>query len=157
MLHSWLYDLLICGLICSLIQFFHTDGKSKPLLETGCACIMLLAFLSPIMNFTIPNSADDLFDGWTSMEEPAAARIASEEDFHYIIKQEYAAYIFNAAEQMNLDIEDVSITTVTDEFGTPLPYSIVYTTTEDIPSSFKKRIENELGVPSERQVTHEIP
>ena len=82
MLRSWLYSLLASGCVCSLLLLVNTEGKSKNLIETACACVMLLTFLSPFDTGMTSDDLHEYFRKWTSVE----ARITSNQNYDTLNK-----------------------------------------------------------------------
>ena len=148
LIRSWIYSILVSGCVCSMLLFINADSKSKPLLETGCACIMVLVFISPIMDIQ-KNSTLHLNTNIWSMAEYDSFNNNS-----YIrayMESEYCAYILKEADQYNIVLSEVLIGTIQDENGNWIPHEIYYTTEQTDIMEFKRHIENQLGVTEERQ------
>lgn len=156
MIQSWLHSLLVSGCICSLILFVNPDGKIKNLLETGCACIMVFVFLSPITNLSMRHEIRNDFREWTTIESDNISvdkQLIMNRDF---MEAEYQAYILNEAKYHNIQLHDVLVGMQQNSDGYWLPVSVEYITTQTIPESFLLQIANDLGITEERISINEI-
>ena len=155
LLYSWLYSLLASGCICSLFLFLNIDGKWKGLLETGCACIMLLTFVSPFTDGSHKETLNGYFEKWTSIELNEQMNEQYSIFNQSYMEGEYRTYILNEAAKSGVTINDVMVDTVLDENGLWVPAEIVYVSDAIVPDAFKARIHNDFGITEERDGMHE--
>lgn len=155
-LQSYLYSMFLSAFVCSMLLFFHGNTASKGGLETGCACVMLIVFLSPLTTHNLT----DTFIEWTSspISEGVNSNVQSSADLYtkQVMEQEYSAYIFSKAKEFGIALTDVSIEMEKNENGHWVPYSIEYDGKSAIDKAFLEQIETDLGVPKKRQNTYEI-
>ena len=149
---SWMYSLLAAGCICSLLSFLNTDSKLKGLVETACACVMVLTFLSPFGVISDFQDISEVFLSWTTLDSEA---VDYENYINSYMESEYCAYIRNEAESFGISLSDVAVTTITDENGNPIPYEIYYQSRQEISAEFKQHIAQTLGIITERQYEDE--
>ena len=140
-IRMWLYSLLISGCICSCILFVHPYSSNKSLIETGCACIMILIFLSPFKNHHIINQMEKEFSSWTAVEN----YIDDSNAIQRFMEEEFRAYILKEANNNGINIFDVKVNTIQDENGYWIPVTIEYISDTTISEDFKSRIAQELG------------
>ena len=150
---SWLYSLLVSGCICSLILFLNTDGKIKGLLETGCACVMLLAFISPFQNLSLQNEMDSYFEKWKTVESNIEFNnITTSQTF---MESEYRAYILKEADFYGVELTDVVVSAKQNQEGYWVPVSVIYFAEQPISENFVTHISNDLGLTEERFVIND--
>lgn len=149
-LHHWLYSMLCCGCVCSLIMLVNPEGKTKYLLETACSCVMVLTFFAPITvnSFRIT----DYFDDCTVIESSSINEYSLPEAY---MESEYSAYILNEAKAFGIDLQEAFVRVELDTNLNAIPYSVDYCTAQSIPDSFKEHITRTLGIPEERQTINE--
>ena len=148
LIQTWIYSVLVSGCVCSILMFFNTDGKMKPLLETGCACAMILTFLSPVNKICLsPNISAD----YNHMYKNFSICIDYDDKFKAFIEEQYRAYILNEAKSFGVSLTEAKVTAVQDENENWIPYEVFYTTDHLIDDEFMKHISNELGIAEERQ------
>ena len=154
-LQTYLYALFVSGFLCSLLLFLHGNASTKTGLETGCACIMLIVFLSPLVS----NSPKETFASLTStvLSEETKSNIQTSA-IHYakqVMEQEYRAYILSRAEEFGVTLSSVSIELEETNDGHWIPYLICYRTDNPLSETFMIQMEASLGVPLERQKIYE--
>jgi len=155
-LYRYIYTLLICSCITSLVLYLSPDDPKKDILEIGCSCVMFLAFVSPLFSFDYENYTSSFskfvsqLDNVYFLQEDFTVNATKE-----IIEDQYGEYILNEAVLHNIDLSSVSVITIHDSEGNWIPYKVVYNSTKEIPHNFKTHISICLGVPEERQTTDE--
>ena len=154
-LQSYLYSMFLSAFICSILLFFHGNTAAKSGLETGCACVMLIVFLSPLTSL---NLADTFIKRtFSPISEVVNSNVQSTADLYtkQVMEQEYSAYIFSKATELGIALTDISIDMEKNENGHWVPYSIEYNAESSIDKAFFEQMETDLGVPKKRQYTHE--
>lgn len=156
-LYEWIYSLLICGCMTSVILFLSPDDRNRTVIETGCSCVMFLALIIPLLQIDLDEYLSSLEAFSKQIEEQQnASNITFTEMNKELIEQKYAEYILNEAEGDNLKVKSVQVNTVENTEGLLIPNEVIYHCDSAIPNSFLTYIEEQLGVPVERQNIHEI-
>ncbi len=153
---DWLYTMLYSGCICALLLYICPGGKLRELLEIGTACVMLLAFLSPVTQWK-QDGYDRILEEFLSaqkVQEEAMVK-SSQEIRDGLIIEEYRTYICSEAAEQGIPLEDVQVMTDTSESGYPVPVELRYISGEQIAQTFQEQMALQLGVALERQFTYE--
>ena len=156
-LYTWIYSLLVCGCLTSIIMFLAPDGKVKTIVETGCSCVMFLALINPLLQIHIDEYIGELASFSVQVKEEYSSKIIAFKDFNKeIIEQKFEEYIMNEAENHDVVLNSVKVNVSVTEENIVTPNEIVYESDVSIPTHFYERIESQLGVPMERQRINEI-
>ena len=148
--HSWFYSLLYSGCICSLLLFFNVDAKFKALLETGCACIMVFTFLSPLNQVPLATDIQEYFPDLMRIESGESCIPYYTEYEKSVMEAEYSSYIISEAEKQGITDLQAVVECIKDN-NLWVPYSIRYASASMVPSEFVELISEQLGVAKERQ------
>jgi hypothetical protein len=130
----------------------NSDSKIKVIPETGCACIMLLSFFSPVFQFKDFEYMKEHLQEWS---------IVAPEIFDYdtytqsFIELKYQTYIYDEAESFGISFVNVDVSAVQDENGCWIPNEVHYQTEHPISNEWKEHISEQLGIAIERQYINE--
>ena len=147
----YVFSVVITAIICSLINNFLKNFKTKEIGRFICGIALTISVLAPIANWT-EIKFQNIFDNY-SME--AQAIITQGKEISYearseIIKSETETYILDKAAALDADIS-VRITIA--EAGEPIPVSVVIfgQPTSYTRNKLEEIIEEDLGISKENQ------
>ena len=152
---EWTHTLLCTGAACAVLLYLCPDGRIHGMMETGCACVMLLALVSPLSRLDIDAYAEMLSEYRHQIEGQEQQTILTVQQVNqHVMKREYEAYIINEAALHNFSVISVDVEISESEGGYWIPYAVSYITEQEIPASFLQFVETQLGIPVERQSIH---
>ena len=123
------------------------------IMETGCASLMILIFLQPFGNDANPNLLMQEISQWTSVKACNLQDINIYQKTY--MEQEYCAYIESEASRNGIAVKNITVDSVQNESGEWIPYSASYSVESSKSEDFIVLIENQLGIPAERQHIYE--
>lgn len=151
-LYRWVVSVLAAALLVSLVRTLIPQGTLKRLASLTGGVILMLTLLSPLRGIEIGLLSldwEELSEGSERREE--LLRTAEEEQLCAVIEEKLEAYISDKARELGVTTT-VEIRLRADGDGGILPdraeLSCGYS------QSLSRRLEQELGIPKERQVFH---
>lgn len=156
-LYTWIYSLVSCGCLSSIVLFLYPESRSKGLVETGCTCVLIIALLMPLISNDIAKYESSFDDFYDEIDETRMRLDDSRLNFNkYLIESELDEYVLNEANALGVNLLSVTVRTHEDEYGVMVPYEIEYESLAPIPNSFLIQMETDLGVATERQKVYEV-
>ena len=152
-LREWLTSIVVVTLLLSVAQMLVPEGSIRRVASFAGGLILLVALLRPVLGADLERLRLDL-DGYERELQNAREELSSAGDTEVAerIAERTAAYISDKADALGL-VVTVRVETDTGDDGVPVPAAAEVTgpRSEELASY----MENELGIPRERQVWHE--
>ena len=152
-LREWLTSIVVVTLLLSVAQTLVPEGSIRRVASFVGGLILLAVLLRPVLGTDLERLRLDL-DGYEQALQEARQELASsgETELTKRIEERTAAYISDKADALGLEVT-VRVETDTGDDGVPVPAAAEVTgpRSEELASY----MENELGIPRERQVWHE--
>ena len=153
---SWLLTLIAVSVLCALADSLMPAGAVKQVGKLVCGLVILCAVLSPVAGLDLEGGRDWLEDYFAGLEvREGELKEQVDQGMKPIIEQEYAAYIVDKAARLGVRCT-AKVSCGMDENGLYLPWEAEVTgaITDVQQSRLTQAIEEELGVPMERQHYH---
>lgn len=147
---DWILSMTGAGTYCAIMLLMCPEGKIKKLVNILCGLIMTIALLSPFADIDLSSYAESIAK-YKNLAESYSAKgyDISESLEQAIIEEESAAYIFEKAENMEIEISEVEVVAVWSDEGFWYPYEVHIVGEE---SAYLERIiETEFAVPTSQQ------
>ncbi len=151
---SWLLGVTAAALVVALAETLAPEGNVKKVCRLAGGLALLLAVLKPAV--TALNGIPFLqgADGWRSQVQSCERQLEEENGRFYlaIIERETAAYVMDKAKQFGFECA-VEVTCGYDEQGVPCPWEVAArgSWTQEQRAQLERLLEEELGVPAQRQ------
>ncbi|MCI8809170.1 MAG: stage III sporulation protein AF [Oscillibacter sp.] len=150
---TWLTSITAVTLLLSVVQLLVPEGTMRKVASFTGGLLLLAALLQPILKADITQLHLSLSEYSEAIEDCAEElETAGKEELAGIIAEQTAAYIWDKADALGLEI-DVQVKTEPGEDGTPLPVSVELEGPQSL--ELAEWMARELGIPAERQVWHE--
>ena len=149
----WLTSIVMVTLLLSVAQTLIPEGTIRKIAGFTGGLILLVALLRPVLGADLERLHLDLGDYERAIEErQEELASAGNAELKALIESQTAAYISDKANALGLEVT-VRVETDTGDDGVPVPAAAEVTgpRSEELASY----MENELGIPRERQVWHE--
>lgn len=154
LVRSWVIGLTGMSLITAVVLTLTPKGKVRRIVTMVCGLGMVIALISPIMNFDYDSFALYMSDSTEELESYGAGLEETNERLtRSIIQERTAAYILDKAESIGVLDATFTVNTKMDDEGTWYPWEVTAegTFTESQSSELVSYITGELGIPEERQ------
>lgn len=152
-LREWLTSIVVVTLLLSVAQALVPEGNIRRVASFLGGLILLLAMLRPVLGADLERLRLN-FDGYEQELRQVREELSASYDAGLAerIEERTAAYISDKADALGLEVT-VRVETDTGDDGVPVPAAAEVTgpRSEELASY----MENELGIPRERQVWHE--
>jgi len=151
---GWLLAIISASILCAVADSLMPAGPVKRVGRLVCGLVLLCAVLSPAADLDLAGGRDWLEDYFAGLE---AGRMALgervDQEMKVIIEQEYAAYIVDKAAEMGLTCA-ARVSCRAEEAGLYVPdgTEVAGAGSDEGQSRLTRLIEEDLGVPLERQV-----
>lgn len=156
---SWLLGVAATALVVALAEAIAPEGSVKKVCKLAGGLALMLAALSPLVGVLggdMPARADG---GWREQARQYEQELTEESGQMYlaIIERETAAYVMDKARGLGFECA-AEVTYAYDEDGVPRPWEIAARGgwTQEQRSRLELLLEEELGVPAQRQYYEEI-
>ena len=150
---EWLAAVVTVSLLLSVVQTVIPEGSLRKIAGFTGGLVLLLTLLRPVLGMDLESVSLELEDYRQEIQtRQAELEKEGEDTLSDIIERRTAAYISDKADTLGLSLE-VRVRAETGEDGVPVPASAELWG----PSSqeLAAYMEQELGIPRERQVWHE--
>ena len=147
---SWLVSVVTVSMLLNVVRLLTPKGSVQKIAAFTGGLILLLALLRPLMGVEISKLLSDVGMYGESVGERREELAREEEKYlRQSIEERTAAYISNKAEALGTEVS-VQVRTVLSSEGIPLPVEaeIAGAYTQEL----AEYIEQDLGIPAERQV-----
>lgn len=150
-LKEWLLSVTAAAILCALAQGLIPPGPVRRVGRLTAGLVMATALLAPLASLR-GIEPEQWLESWQPQEEVQELEQQRDETMKTIIEEECSAYIVDKAAQLGADCQ-VQVVCAPEGEGVFLPWQV--TVTGDLSSSQRDQlaaqIQEELGVPSERQ------
>ena len=139
-------------LVCICSSLFDSKSTVGALIRVIGGLLLSFAILSPVMNwnFEAVISFAETFESTGNLAAETGSNLAAEEAGH-IIREELSAYILDKAAELQADLR-VDILLSNESVPTPESVTLIGTVTPYAKVKLQKILEEELGIPKERQI-----
>lgn len=156
---SWLLGVTAAALVVALAETLAPEGSVKKVCRLAGGLALLLAALSPVAGMLEGDLFSRAGGGWRERTQRYEQELAEESGRMYlaIIERETAAYVMDKAKEFGFECA-VEVTCGYDEQAVPCPWEITArgNWTQEQRSRLERLLEEELGVPAQRQHYEEI-
>lgn len=151
-LEAWMRSVVLCALFLSLVQLLIPEGAVARIAAFAGGLLLMLSLVDPILH-----AVQLELPAFQELEWEVAIRQQElEQETQSALTQRIAAdteaYIWDMAQDLGLEVT-AAVRTETQDNGVILPVAL------ELSGSYSKtlsqRLEEELGIPPERQVWHE--
>ena len=151
-LRGWLTSVIYTAMVIAVAENIAPPGGMKKVVSLTGGLILLVMLVKPLESMEL----DFLQLSYDSYERSVEERQEELEknglrELELLIEQRTAAYISDKAKRLGLDCQ-VTVRCMTGEEGVPYPHSVTVQGTAS--EELRMWIQNELGIPAERQVFH---
>lgn len=152
-IREWMTAVVTVTMLLSVAQSLIPEGSIRKIASLTCGLILLLVLLQPVLQTDLSNLQINMDDYAAAIQERQTELQAVEQtERTTLIAGKTQAYILDKAKELGLDVE-VHVTTALGEDG------VAYPDTVDVDGAWSSElanvIEQDLGIPQERQVWHE--
>lgn len=151
-IREWMTSIVICALLLSILQSLIPDGAVRRIVDFTGGMLLVFCLLNPLLH-CVSWIKPDMQDFEKTLEE-LEWNLKQETDMalQKSIEERTIAYISEQAEEIGVDVS-INVTAEQREDGVILP-----TWAElcgQYSAELAKQLDQELGIPPERQVWHE--
>ena len=152
-LREWLTSVVVVSVLLAVVQTLIPEGTVRKIGAFTGGLILLVTLLQPLLGVEFEDLELRLEQSRETVEQrQQELEQAGEREMAELIEQQTAAYIWDKADALGLDLSaEVRVERGPD--GIPLPVSATLTGTYS--EALSAYLERELGIPRERQVWHE--
>ena len=153
-LRGWLTSVIYTAMVIAVAENMAPPGGMKKIVSMIGGLVLLIMLVKPLdkleMGFLQPS-----YDSYVRGVEMRQAELEKDglQELERLIEQQAAAYILDKAKRLGLDCQ-VTVRCKVGEEGVPYPHRVTIQGT--VSEELKKWIEEELGIPTERQVFHDV-
>lgn len=148
-LREWITSVVMVTLLLSVTQTLLPEGGVRKLASFTGGLILLVALTRPLLGTELERLELDLEPYRQAVQErQAELRESGEKELSELIAQRTAAYIWDKAEELGLQVA-VRVTVEPDENGVPVPAAVEVTGPPS--EELADYLERELGISRERQ------
>lgn len=156
---SWLLGVTAAALVVALAETLAPEGNGKKVCRLAGGLALLLAVLRPAVTALDEAPLLQAVNGWRSQSQRYAQQLEEQNSRFYltIIEQETAAYVMDKAKEFGFECA-VEVTCGYDEQAVPCPWEVTArgSWTQEQRARLERLLEEELGVPAQRQHYEEI-
>lgn len=159
LVRQWLLGVTAAAMVLSLADALVPEGGVKKVCRLAGGLALLLAAVNPVIGLLDGSALAGALDRWKEERQSFALELEEQRDGFYlaIIEEETAAYVMDKARELGFDCV-AEVTYGYDEEGVPRPWEIAARGewTEGQREALSRVLEEELGVPAQRQFFGEI-
>lgn len=159
LIRQWLLGVTAAALVLALAETLAPEGSAKKICRLAGGLALLLAAAGPVTGLLDGSLLTQAVDGWRSRSQSVEQELEEQRDQLYltIIEEETAAYVMDKARELGFDCE-AEVTYGYDEEVVPRPWEVSArgAWTEEQREALERLLEEELGVPAQRQYYEEI-
>jgi stage III sporulation protein AF len=150
---SWLTSVVVVSLLLSVAQTLIPEGSLRKIASFTGGLVLLVTLLRPLLGMDLSRLDLDRSDyGAAIQARQEELEAAGEEALSSLIAERTEAYISDKGDTLGLSVT-VQVTTKTGKDGVPVPVSAELWGQRS--EQLAAYMEEELGIPGERQVWHE--
>lgn len=149
---GWLEAVVLVSMLLTVAETLVPEGNIRKIAGFTGGVILMLTLLQPILRTDIGRLRLD-FDSYSDAIEERQAELETEENktLSGLIAEKSEAYISDKAAELGMEVR-VTVRTELGEDGVPYPAEAEVTGPQS--EALAAYIEDELGIPQERQVWH---
>ena len=151
---GWLLGVTAAALVLALAEALAPEGGAKKVCRLAGGMALLLAAVRPLTGLLDSGFLTQAVDGWRDRAQSYELELEEKNDLFYlsIIEEETAAYIVDKAKEFGFDCQ-AEVTYGYDEDSVPRPWEVTArgSWTQEQREQLSRLLEEELGVPAERQ------
>lgn len=153
MIRTWLTSVVMVTMLLSLVQMLIPEGSVRKVASFTRGLVLLLALLQPLLGIDVSDLKLDWQDYRLEIERRQQELEQSEEEtWGERIAERTEAYISDKGQRLGVEVTAKVETELSPE-GIPLPAEVEMT--GSYTPELAEYMEQELGIPAERQVWHE--
>ena len=153
LVRQWLLGVTCTALVMAVADSLAPAGSVKKVCRMAGGLALLLAAVSPLLRLDSGMLADVL-EGYRAQIQSYEETLAEQNHLFYqtIIEENTAAYIVDKAEELGIFCQ-AEVTYSYDESGVPCPWEVTARGdwTEEARETLERLLEDDLGVPPQRQ------
>lgn len=151
---GWLLGVTAAALVLALAEALAPEGGAKKVCRLAGGMALLLAAAGPLVGLLDGGLLTQAVEGWRDKARSCELELEEKNDLFYlsIIEEETAAYVMDKAKEFGFDCQ-AEVTYGYDEEGVPRPWEVTArgSWTQGQREQFSRLLEEELGVPPQRQ------
>ena len=155
---GWLLGVTAAALVLALADALAPEGGAKKVCRLAGGMALLLAAAGPVVKLLDGGLLTQAVDGWRDRARSYELVLEEQNNQLYltIIEEETAAYVMDKAKEFGFDCQ-AEVTYNYDEDGMPRPWEVTArgSWTQEQRERLSFLLEEELGVPPQRQLYHE--
>ena len=152
-LREWLTSVVVVSVLLAVVQTLIPEGTVRKIGTFTGGLILLVTLLQPLLGVDFEDLELRLEQSRETVEQrQQELEQAGEREVAELIERQTAAYIWDKADALGLDLS-AEVRVERGPEGIPLPVSATLTGTYS--EALSVYLERELGIPRERQVWHE--
>jgi len=152
-LREWLTSVVVVSVLLAVVQTLIPEGTVRKIGAFTGGLILLVMLLQPLLGVDFEDLELRLDHSREAVEQrQQELEQAGEREVAELIERQTAAYIWDKADALGLDLS-AEVRVERGPEGIPLPVSATLTGTYS--EALSVYLERELGIPRERQVWHE--
>ena len=156
---SWLLGVTAAALVLALAEALAPEGSVKKVCRLAGGMALLLAAAGPVLEALDGNLLAGAVEGWRDRSQRYERELEENNERLYlaIIEEETAAYVMDKARELGFECA-VEVTCGYDENGVPCPWEVAARGqwAPEQRARLERLLEEELGVPAQRQYYEEI-
>ena len=156
---SWLLGVTAAALVLALAEALAPEGSVKKVCRLAGGMALLLAAAGPVLEALDGNLLASAVEGWRDRSQRYERELEENNERFYlaIIEEETAAYVMDKARELGFECA-VEVTCGYDENGVPCPWEVAARGqwAPEQRARLERLLEEELGVPAQRQYYEEI-
>jgi stage III sporulation protein AF len=150
---SWLTSVVVVSLLLSVAQTLIPEGSIRKIASFTGGLVLLVTLLRPLLGTDLSRLDLDRSDYAAAIQaRQEELTAAGEEELAARIAERTEAYISDKGDELGLSVT-ARVTTETGADGVPTPFSVELWGQRS--GQLAAYMEEELGIPGERQVWHE--
>jgi len=159
LVRQWLLGVTAAALVLALAESLAPEGGAKRVCRLAGGLALLLAAVGPVAGWLDGSALAQAVEGWRDRSQSYELELEEQRDAFYlaIIEEDTAAYVMDKARGFGLECS-AEVTYGYDEDGVPCPWEVTArgVWTEGQRARLERLLEEELGVPAQRQYYEEI-
>ncbi len=159
LVRQWLLGVTAAALVLALAEALAPEGGAKKVCRLAGGLALLLAAVGPVLGVLDGSALTQAVESWKNRSQSYEQALEEQKDQLYltIIEEETAAYVMDKARELGFECA-AEVTYGYDEDGVPCPWEVTArgAWTEGQRSQLERLLEEELGVPAQRQSYEEI-
>lgn len=149
---QWLMGVIAAAILCTIAQDLSPRGSVKQVGRLVCAMVLLCAVLSPIKTLDVAAGGQWLTDYRAALADSRVALAEQGEEIQMaVIAEKYRAYIESKGAQLGLDCQARVDCREEGEIYVPDRVEVTGDLSQGDWDGLRRCLEEELGVPPERQ------